>query len=52
MSAHSVLLTLASLLDLVCIIAVIFFERKNPSSTIAWILVLIFLPFAGFRLLI
>ena len=35
-------------LDLLCIIAVIFFERKNPASTIAWILVLVFLPFVGF----
>jgi cardiolipin synthase len=28
--------------------AVVFFERKNPSSTIAWVLVLVFLPVIGF----
>ncbi len=37
-----------SILDLLCIITVIFVERKNPASTIAWALVLIFLPFVGF----
>ena len=26
----------------------IFFERKNPSTTWAWLLVIIFLPFIGF----
>jgi len=35
------------LLDFLCIIAVLFFERKNPSSTIAWVMVLLFLPVVG-----
>lgn len=36
------------LLSLICIAAVVFFERKNPASSIAWILVLLFLPVLGF----
>lgn len=48
MTAFTFITMLFALLDLVCIITVIFFERKNPASTIAWTLVLIFLPFAGF----
>ena len=41
---------IAAGLDLACIAAVIFLERKNPASTLAWILVLLLLPFAGFVL--
>jgi cardiolipin synthase len=48
LSAHTFFLMLVTLIDLLCIIIVIFVERKNPSSTIAWALVLIFLPFVGF----
>ncbi|MDL2317345.1 cardiolipin synthase [Desulfovibrio sp. OttesenSCG-928-A18] len=48
MNAHTVFAVIFALLDLACIIAVIFFERKNPASTIAWVLVLIFLPLVGF----
>lgn len=36
------------LASLVCMGAVVFFERKNPASTIAWVLVLVFLPVIGF----
>lgn len=36
------------IVSLVCVAAVVFFERKNPASTIAWVLVLIFLPIIGF----
>lgn len=35
-------------LDVLCIGAVVFVERKSPASTIAWLLVLVFLPFVGF----
>ena len=35
-------------LTLGCVVAVVFFERKNPAATIAWVLVLVFLPVAGF----
>ena len=48
MTAHTIFVIIATLLDLACIIAVIFVERKNPASTIAWALVLIFVPFVGF----
>ena len=48
MTAYSILAMVGSTLDLLCIIIVIFVERKNPASTIAWALVLIFLPFVGF----
>lgn len=48
MSVFAIFAITATVLDIVCIIAVIFFERKNPASTIAWTLVLIFLPFVGF----
>ena len=34
-------------LELLCIVAVLFFERKNPGSSIAWILVLLFFPIVG-----
>ncbi len=39
---------IAAGLDIACIAAVLFLERKNPASTLAWILVLLFLPFVGF----
>ena len=48
MTAQSALIILFTILDLLCIFAVIFVERKNPASTIAWTLVLIFIPFLGF----
>jgi len=48
MTFHAILIILSVLLDLACIIAVIFVERKNPAATIAWVLVLIFIPFGGF----
>lgn len=35
------------LLDLTFIIAIIFLERKNPASSIAWILLIIVLPVGG-----
>ena len=36
------------ILTLLFVGTVVFFERKNPASTIAWVLVLVFLPFIGF----
>ena len=38
------------LLNILLAIIIIFLERKNPSSTWAWVLVLFFLPFVGFVL--
>lgn len=37
-------------LNIILAITIIFLERKDPSSTWAWILVLFFLPLAGFIL--
>ena len=34
-------------LEIACIVIVLFFEHKNPPSTIAWILVLFMLPVVG-----
>lgn len=48
MTAQSFFIILFTILDLLCIFAVIFVERKNPASTIAWAMVLIFVPFFGF----
>ncbi len=48
MSLSSALLHILSFLDLAAIITVIFVERKSPASTMAWVLVLVFLPIIGF----
>lgn len=48
MTLHTVFFALFTVLHLACILAVIFVERKNPASTIAWTMVLFFLPFIGF----
>lgn len=48
MTAQSFFIILFTVLDLLCIFAVIFVERKNPASTIAWAMVLLFMPFVGF----
>jgi cardiolipin synthase len=36
------------LLSLMCVGTVVFFERKNPASSLAWVMVLVFLPVLGF----
>lgn len=43
-------ITILALLSFVSMLAVAFFERKNPASSIAWLLVLMFLPVIGFIL--
>ena len=48
MELHSILFLLLSLLELACIVTIIFIERKNPTATIAWVLVLVFVPVVGF----
>lgn len=48
MTWHALLILLFTIVNAACIVAVIFVEKKNPSSTIAWTLVLLFLPFIGF----
>lgn len=41
------LLTLLFLIDFIIALTIIFLERKNPSATLAWIMVLFLLPVAG-----
>ena len=48
MSLSHFLLTGVAAFSTICIIAVLFFERKNPASSLVWVLVLLFLPVAGF----
>lgn len=50
MTVGSFLLSGISFMTLICIIVVIFTERKNPASSLAWIMVLAFLPVIGFIL--
>ncbi|HOI58279.1 MAG TPA: PLDc N-terminal domain-containing protein, partial [Methanoculleus sp.] len=38
------------LLNTLFAIVVIFFERRNPTATLAWLMVLFFLPLIGFVL--
>ena len=47
MSLYNILLTVILVVDCIFIIAVIFLERKNPASTMAWVLVFMFLPGIG-----
>lgn len=44
------LVLLVVLLCDVAFIIVVFFERKNPRATLAWVLALLFLPVVGFVL--
>ncbi|MCM3723792.1 cardiolipin synthase [Solibacillus isronensis] len=46
----SILVPLIMFINILFALTVIFLERKKPSSTWAWLLVLFFLPFVGFFL--
>ncbi|MEK4387596.1 cardiolipin synthase [Solibacillus sp. FSL W7-1464] len=46
----SILVPLIMFINVLFALTVIFLERKKPSSTWAWLLVLFFLPFVGFFL--
>lgn len=48
MTLSAFILYAISLIDLICIIMIIFVERKNPASSIAWVLVIIVIPLGGF----
>lgn len=48
LDAIKILLDISLILNVFLIFVVIFFERKNPSSTWAWIFVLSVLPYIGF----
>lgn len=50
MTTSTVLLACIHVLNVVSIITIIFFQRKESSTRFAWILVLVFLPVAGFIL--
>ncbi len=50
MGLGHLLLTGFAVFSLLCTVAVLFFERKNPASSLAWILVLLSLPVIGFVL--
>lgn len=43
-----ILLSIIAIFSVLSIIAVLFFERKNPSVSLVWVLALIFLPVIGF----
>lgn len=47
-----VLLNVVSVLNIFFIILVVFFERKKPESTLAWVLILFFVPYVGIFLYI
>lgn len=47
-----VLLNVVSLLNIFFILIVVFFDKKKPESTLAWILILFFVPYVGIFLYI
>ena len=47
-----ILLNIVSLLNILFIIIVVFFDRKKPESTLAWVLILFFVPYVGIFLYI
>jgi len=50
MTTSAILLACIHILNILAIITLIFFQRKESSTRFAWILVLVFLPVAGFVL--
>ncbi len=48
MNVSSVLFDGVALFSAVCVVAVLFFERKNPASSLVWVMVLLFMPVVGF----
>ena len=46
----SIVVTIVLILNLFAIIAVIFLERRNPVTTMAWLLALTTMPLVGFFL--
>ena len=50
MQITSILLAIILILNMLLATIVIFIERREPSTTWAWLLVLFFLPVAGFIL--
>ena len=50
MGLTSVLVSLVMIVNIILGISIVFLERKNASSTWAWLMVLLFIPIAGFIL--
>ncbi|MCF3943505.1 cardiolipin synthase [Oceanobacillus alkalisoli] len=50
MSLVAILLNITILINIILGLSIIFLERKNASSTWAWLMVLLFIPVAGFIL--
>lgn len=50
MSLVAILLNITILVNIILGLSIIFLERKNASSTWAWLMVLLFIPVAGFIL--
>lgn len=50
MSLLSVFISAIFILNIILAVAVVFLERRDPSSTWAWLLVLFFIPLLGFIL--
>jgi cardiolipin synthase len=46
----SFIVSIAYILNILFAIVVIFFERRNPTATLAWLMALFFLPLIGFVL--
>ena len=46
------LLNILSVLNIFFIIIIVFFEKKKPESTLAWVLILFFVPYVGILLYI
>ncbi|SFP87074.1 cardiolipin synthase [Salibacterium halotolerans] len=50
MGVYSILISLVIFLNLIFAVIIIFLERKDATSTWAWLMVLLFVPFLGFIL--
>lgn len=48
MSLSYIIFTCIAAFSILSVIAVLFFERKNPASSLVWVLALLFLPVIGF----
>ena len=50
MSLYLILTLILLILDITCAVSLIFIEKRDPTTTWAWLLVLVLLPFIGFIL--
>lgn len=47
MSTYQLIISILLFINILCIISVIYVERKRPQATVAWVLVMNFLPIIG-----